>query len=185
MNAYEAGNTVIAHVMQYEVPPLFPALGVSSVDRAKSQAHLYRWTFNLSDNTDEFRRDQIDDLSGDFPRLDERFSLNQYRYGYFAAREELDAQGFDMLVSYDFRTEKRATSGVPKGDAFSEPVFVPRGEEAGEGDGYLLATIYRAEERRSDRAIFDAMTLADGPIAVAELSHRVTLGFHGNWMGGA
>jgi carotenoid cleavage dioxygenase-like enzyme len=88
-------------------------------------------------------------------------------------------------VSYDFRTGKRATDGVPKGDAFSEPVFVPRGEQSGEGDGYLLATIYRAEERRSDLAIFDAMTLADGPIAVAELSHRVTLGFHGNWMDGA
>ena len=60
--------------------------------------------------------------------------------------------------------------------------FVPRGAHTNEGDGYLLATIYSATEKRSDLAIFDAMMLADGPIALAELSHRVTLGFHGNWM---
>jgi len=61
-----------------------------------------------------------------------------------------------------------------------EPDFVPRGAHANEGDGYLLARIFT--EKRSDLAIFDAMTLADGPIVLAELSHRVTLGFHGNWM---
>ena len=87
-----------------------------------------------------------------------------------------------MLAFYAFKTGKRATYGIAKGDSFSEPVFVPRGTRANEGDGYLLATIYRATEKRSDLAIFDAMTLADGPIALAELSHRVTLGFHGNWM---
>ena len=168
--------------MQYQVPPLFPQLGATVVDPAKSQAQLHRWTFNLADATDRFKREQIDDLSGDFPRLDERFALNPYRYGYFAARERAGAQGFDMLASYDFKTGKRATYGIPKGDLFSEPVFVPRGAHASEGNGYLLATIYRATEKRSDLAIFDAMALADGPIALAELSHRVTLGFHGNWM---
>jgi carotenoid cleavage dioxygenase len=182
MNAYEDGDRIIAHVMQYQVPPLFPQLGATVVDPAKSQAQLHRWTFNLADATDRFKREQIDDLSGDFPRLDERFALNPYRYGYFAAREGAGAQGFDMLASYDFKTGKRATYGIPKGDSFSEPVFVPRGAHVNEGNGYLLATIYRATEKRSDLAIFDAMTLADGPIALAELSHRVTLGFHGNWM---
>jgi len=38
-------------------------------------------------------------------------------------------------------------------------------------------------EHRSDLAIFNGAMLADGPIALAELSHRVTLGFHGNWRG--
>jgi carotenoid cleavage dioxygenase-like enzyme len=168
--------------MQYAVLPLFPQPGATVVDPAKSQAHLHRWTFNLADSSTDFKREQIDDLSGDFPRLDERFALNPYRLGYFAAREGSSAQGFDMLVFYDFKTDKRVTYAIPNGDAFSEPVFVPRSAHASEGDGYLLATIYRATQKRSDLAIFDAMTLADGPIALAELSHRVTLGFHGNWM---
>jgi carotenoid cleavage dioxygenase-like enzyme len=58
-------------------------------------------------------------------------------------------------------------------------VFVRRG--AGEGEGYLMATIFRASENRSDRALFDAAAQDAGPIALAELSHRVPYGFHGNW----
>src|SRR5713101_1783593 len=46
-------------------------------------------------------------------------------------------------------------------------------------------TAYRRAENRSDLAIFNCATLADGPIALAELSHLVTLGFHGNWLGPA
>ena len=71
--------------------------------------------------------------------------------------------------------------GVPSGDALSEPVFVPRSGSSGEGDGYLLSTIHRGAEKRSALAIFDAATLEDGPIALAELSHRIPLSLHGNW----
>ena len=70
---------------------------------------------------------------------------------------------------------------MPKGDVASEPIFVPRSGASAEGDGYLLATIYRGAENRSDLAVFDAATLEQGPIAAAELSHRVPFGFHGNW----
>lgn len=58
-------------------------------------------------------------------------------------------------------------------------MFVRRG--AGEGEGYLMATIFRASENRTDLAVFDAAALDAGPIALAELSHRVPYAFHGNW----
>ncbi len=70
---------------------------------------------------------------------------------------------------------------LPPGDMVGEPVFVPRGPKAPEGDGYLLATVYRGADNRSDLAVFDAAALDKGPVAVAELSHRVPHGFHGNW----
>ena len=63
----------------------------------------------------------------------------------------------------------------------SEPIFVPRNGGSPEGDGYLLATIYRGAANRSDLAVFDAGRWSKGPIAIAELSHRVPFGFHGNW----
>ncbi len=71
---------------------------------------------------------------------------------------------------------------LPPGDRVSEPVFVPRSGAAPEGDGWLLATIYRGAECRSDLAVFDALALADGPVATVQLSHRVPAGFHGNWL---
>jgi carotenoid cleavage dioxygenase-like enzyme len=186
MNAYEDGDRIIAHVMQYEAPPFFGDATGKPLDPTKTVARLHRWTFDLAAKSDDFKRERIDDLSADFPRLDERFSLNPYRHGFYAATEKKESvQSFDILAHSDFKTGKLATYSIPKGDAFSEPVFVPRSADAPEGDGYLLATIYRRAENRSDLAIFNCATLADGPIAVAELSHRVTLGFHGNWLGTA
>ena len=55
------------------------------------------------------------------------------------------------------------------------------GRAAPEGKGYLLSVVYRGSEKRSDLAIFDAQSLSAGPIACAELPHRVPFGFHGNW----
>ena len=68
------------------------------------------------------------------------------------------------------------------GDATSEPVFVPRSADAPEGDGWLLATIWRAAENRSDLAVFNATDVDCGPVATVELAGRVPFGLHGNWV---
>jgi carotenoid cleavage dioxygenase len=105
-----------------------------------------------------------------------------YRHGYYAANGSIDGGGgFNALVHLDLATGRRTGYTAPVGDIVSEPVFVPRGADAPEGDGWLLATVYRGAEKRSDLAIFDAASLEAGPIAVAELSHRIPFGFHGNW----
>jgi len=67
------------------------------------------------------------------------------------------------------------------GDHCGEPVFVPRRTDAAEGDGFVLCVIFRGDTQCSDLAVFDAQHLADGPLALAHLSHRVPAGFHGNW----
>ena len=182
MNAYETGEAIVGDVMQYDAAPLFPDPDGRPGDPGKAFARLTRWTFDLSANTNSFERQQIDDLVGEFPRFDERRAGLDYRYGYFAAR--IDRQpggGFDTLAHIDLTTNARTDYRLPEGDAVSEPVFVPRSAGAAEGDGYLMATIFRAAENRSDLALFDAAALDQGPIALAELSHRVPYGFHGNW----
>jgi carotenoid cleavage dioxygenase len=182
MNAYEADGKIVADMMQYPEAPLFPTPDGKPGDPQKAVARLTRWTFDLDANTDAFRQAPIDDLSGEFPRIDERFAGLSYRHGFYTAStdKELDA-GFDMLAHLDLATSMRTTYQLPKGDFVSEPVFVPRGPKAPEGDGYVLATVYRGAEKRSDLAVFEAASLDRGPIAVAELSHRVPFGFHGNW----
>jgi carotenoid cleavage dioxygenase len=182
MNAYEDGNKIVGDVMQYDAAPLFPDADGRPGDPAKAVASLTRWTFDLTANTNGFKREPIDDLAGEFPRFDERLAGLHYRYGFFAASSDrLFADYFDTLAHVDLQTNKRSTYQLPKGDALSEPIFVPRKSESPEGDGYLLATIYRGAENRSDLAVFDTVALERGPIAVAELSHRVPFGFHGNW----
>jgi carotenoid cleavage dioxygenase len=182
MNAYEDGDAIVGDVMQYEAAPLFPDPNGRPGDPAKAVANLTRWRFDLAANSDGFKRERIDDLAAEFPRLDERFAGLDYRHGYFAASSDRELfDHFDTLAHIDFGNKKRSGYRLPAGDAISEPIFVPRSAAAAEGDGYLLATIYRGAENRSDLAVFDAATLEQGPIAVAELSHRVPFGFHGNW----
>ncbi|MEP1593899.1 MAG: carotenoid oxygenase family protein, partial [Halieaceae bacterium] len=66
----------------------------------------------------------------------------------------------------------------------SEALFVPKSDDAAEGEGYLLAVVTSLETRLSSLYIFDALNLSAGPLAKAHLSHRVPPGFHGTWRPG-
>ena len=72
MNAWEDGNRIIADVMQCDEAPLFPHPDGSPTDPQKSRARLCRWTFDLSGNTDRFTQTYLDDINGEFPRIDDR-----------------------------------------------------------------------------------------------------------------
>ncbi len=182
MNGWNEGNQIMADVMEYAVAPLFPNPDGSMPKTARRTARLVRWTFDLDANSDSFAQQDLDDLDGEFPRLDERFAGLKYRHGYFAAgSEENLSVGFDTLAHIDLQSGKRQTYKVSGGDAFSEPVFVPRAADAAEGEGWLLSVVWREADKRSDLLVFDAPALAAGPIATVQLSHRVPFGFHGNW----
>jgi carotenoid cleavage dioxygenase len=185
MNAWEEGRRLVADVMQYEHAPLFPNPDGS---RGKpAAARLARWTFDLAAPSNVIKRVYIDDLSGEFPRLDERRPGLSYRHGWFAAKIGRDGREvvMDSIAHIDHRTGERHLHTLPVGDVVSEPVFAPRAADADEGDGWLLATAYRGAEDRSDLLVFEAQDVAKGPIAVAELPRRVPFGFHGNWVGAA
>ena len=180
MNAYTHGNRIVAHVMQFDEAPLFP--NVAGTPTAPAQARLTEWIIDLADNANSVQRRVLDDTVGEFPRLDERFAGTTYRHGYYAAMSNGSADlAFNAIVRHDFATGRHTRHVLSNGDTTGEPVFVPRSRDAAEGDGYLLSVVHRGRENRSDLAFFDAQNLADGPIACAELPHRVPYGFHGNW----
>ena len=61
---------------------------------------------------------------------------------------------------------------------------MPKSENAAEGEGYLLSVVTSFETRTSSLFIFDALDLANGPLAKVHLSHCVPAGFHGTWRPG-
>jgi carotenoid cleavage dioxygenase-like enzyme len=89
------------------------------------------------------------------------------------------------VVHVDGKGARRGQYLLPAGDTISEPVFVERGPDAAEGDGWLLAVVWRARENRSDLAVFNAGDVEGGPAALVQLGSRVPDGFHGNWVGAA
>jgi carotenoid cleavage dioxygenase len=181
LNAWEEGDRLYADVMRYNVAPLFPKADGSPGDKAA--ARLVRWTFDLSGASDAIKEEPLDDLDGEFPRIDPRVETLKHRHGWYAA----DPGGksgvrLNAIAHLDLQTGKRQVYELDGGDATSEPVFTPRSASADEGDGWLTAVIYRAGEDRSDFAVFDALDVAKGPIALAEVPRRVPFGFHGNWV---
>ena len=180
MNAFTDGSRIVAHVMQFDEVPLFP--NVDGTPTAPAEARLTEWVIDLADNSNGISRRQLDDIAGEFPRLDERFACSGYSHGYYAAvADGATGLSFNALVRHDFTHGRRSQYVLPGGDTTGEPVFVPRSKDAREGQGYLLSVVHRGGANRSDLAFFDAENLADGPIACAELPHRVPYGFHGNW----
>jgi carotenoid cleavage dioxygenase len=180
MNMWEEGTKIFADVMQYPRAPLFPNADGTSARHVG--AKLVRWELDLADNTNTIRQRPIDDMVGEFPRLDERHAGLAYRHGYFAGTSvDCDKIAFDTIADIDFKTGRRAEHRFKAGDAPGEPVFVPRAPNSAEGDGFLLAVVYRGETDTSDLVVFDAQDVARGPIGTASLPRRVPFGFHGNW----
>ena len=187
MNAWEDGSRIVADVMQFEEAPLFPHPDGSPTDPKKSRARLCRWSFDLAGSTDRFAQTYLDDMTGEFPRIDERRAGLRSGHGWYAcANPELPTFGtLSGIVHVDGRGTRLAKYLLPAGDTISEPVFVARDEKAAEGDGFLLAVVWRARENCSDLAIFNARDVESGPAALVHLGHRVPDGFHGNWVGAA
>ncbi len=181
MNAWEVGDKLYCDVMRYNVAPLFPNADGSPGD--KSAARLVRWTFDLAGASDAIKEEPLDDLDGEFPRVDPRFEMLKNRHGWYAA----DPGGAgtvrqSAIAHIDHQTGKRQVYALTGGDATSEPVFTPRSATADEGDGWITSVVCRAGEDRSDMLVFDALDIAKGPIGTAEMPRRMPFGFHGNWV---
>ncbi|KAG2446058.1 hypothetical protein HXX76_000660 [Chlamydomonas incerta] len=64
-----------------------------------------------------------------------------------------------------------------------EPMFVPRPGSDVEGDGWLIVGVHNADTEKGDVHIFDAQSLASGPLATIHLPHRLPVSLHGAWHG--
>ena len=144
-----------------------------------------RWSIDLTGRTAEVKETQLTDVTGEFPRLDERRAGMKYSRAFYntngpnrSSRQAL----FNAVAQLDLASGRTALFAAPDGDSLGEPVFAPRSAESAEGDGFLLTVQYIREENRSDLLILDASDLENGPVARVHLSHRVPAGFHGSWV---
>lgn len=183
MNAWEADSKIHCELAEYPTAPLFPNADGSRGEN--SEAKLTRWTIDLADATNSVKREQIDDLTAEFPRLDERFAGLPYRHGWYAANVGAkNTLVFNTVAHIDLKTSKRQEMALPAGDSVGEPIFVPRAKDAAEGDGYVIALVHRGATNCSELLILNAQDIAGKPEAVLKVPRRVPQGFHGNWAPG-
>ena len=166
----QVDERVVVDVARYPVVPLFGVDG-------GSPASLHRWTIDLAAGT--LKNEQLDQDGLEFPRLDERRAGLAYRHGYAAGIVGDGGQfGFNAILHYDFEKGTRPTHELRPGSTVGEPVFVPRSADAPEGQGFLLAPVYRADENRSDLLVLDAENVEHARTAGAdEVIESTKVGF--------
>jgi carotenoid cleavage dioxygenase len=143
---------------------------------------LERWVIDPEGGAVERRT--LDATPQEFPRPDERFFAQTYRYTWAMGLPEGDAAdefvGSAPLIRHDLETGTRATRNFGGQAVLGEFVFVPRSADAPEGDGWVMGYIIDRASRTTDLAILDATTLED--VARVHVPHVIPPGFHGNWL---
>jgi len=86
------------------------------------------------------------------------------------------------IAHIDLKTGKRVVRTLEPWDAAGEPVFVARSASAPEGDGYILAVVYRAATDTSELLILNAQDIAGEPAAVLKMPRHVPATAHGNFV---
>lgn len=142
---------------------------------------LWRWVINTT--TGKVTEEQIDDRPAEFPRVNDAVIGKKHRYGYEmsmgnAGFGEVDA---GAILKYDRERGSRQSVELGKGRVSGEAVFVPSASASSEDDGYLMTYVYDQASDSSEFVIFDALTMADEPIAKIQLP-RIPFGFHGSWV---
>jgi carotenoid cleavage dioxygenase-like enzyme len=188
MNAFDKDGVISVDACQFETAPLFPTVDGKST--GKSEPFLTRWTIDMNDPMSRATFKRLDEFQSEFPQCDPRYTGKAYRHGWYTSPDgqakstitENDSF-FNVVGHFDHKTG--AVDRFSCGQAMtSEAIFVPKSATAAEGEGYLLSVVTSFETRTSSLYIFNALKLADGPLAKVHLSHRVPAGFHGGWRPG-
>jgi len=184
MNAYDDGDGIVLDVARYERLLFMNPDARDTSLQEEDNARLHRWRIDLTSGT--VKSTPLDDLVGEFPRVDERLVGRRHRFGYMAVRgPETRDDNMPVLTAirkYDLEGGSSATRLFGARNGVGEPLFVPRHATAEEDDGYVIVLHYDHERDLSDFLILDARNIEGQPLARVRLPHRVPYGFHGNWV---
>ncbi len=180
VNAWTEDSTVVADV--FHIDQL--ALRLSDDAPPTGPPTLHRWTIDLESGS--LKDEALDDAPAEFGRVDPRVVGKRYADAWTLGSHGIpratgEPLNNNCIFHYDMRSGARRMFELPEGDATGEPQFVPRSDDAPEGDGFVLAIVYRGAESRSDLIVLDAQNVEAGPLATIQCPHRIPWGFHGNW----
>lgn len=182
-SGWEDGDRIEFHGCRYDHPD-FGIDNDTPLDHrsAKDQnARPARFWVDLSAGTAGWA--PMDDLEGDFNRINPAYDGAPVRYLYMSAFTQPDRHlgDFDAVVRYDdVSGERQVWSAGPAGHV-GESVFAADPEGTAEDDGWLLNAVYDEERDATDLVVLDARHVSAGPIAKVHLPRRLPFGFHANW----
>jgi carotenoid cleavage dioxygenase len=145
--------------------------------------YLWRWRFDL--RTGAVTEQQLDDVEHAFPRIDDRRTGLANRFGWAVVGRPGDpslTEGATGVVKYDVSDGSSTFHDFGPDCSTSEAVFVPRSDDAGEDDGWVLSFVYDQSSAASSFVVLDAGDMTAEPVATIPIPQRVPNGFHGSWI---
>lgn len=186
MNGWDKDGVVTIEACHFESPPLFPMVDGTPTP-PNVDPKLARWTIDLNADNPRVKMSFLVDHGAEFPVIDPRYAMREYQHGWYTSTDKkIEAHipdgdaVYNSIVHFDVKSERASTYAFSEGHV-SEPMFIPRGADAEEGEGYVLTCVYNLETNTSDMCVFDAQSISDGPVGRAKVSHRVPVCFHGTW----
>lgn len=188
-NAYEAGDEIVlsyvananADVLTRNIPAMMrgearptAAVGAASV------------VVRLNLRTGQASRVAGTD-SSEFPRIHPRLNGQRHRWQVAASqwrpRSGVDNSFFHGLTLTDQDSGRTERYDFGEHAIVEEHLWVAKPGGQDERDAWLLGTHFDSRAKVTKLSVFDARSLADGPLAVASLPYWLPLGFHGNFQG--
>ncbi|KAF6827904.1 lignostilbene dioxygenase [Colletotrichum plurivorum] len=132
----------------------------------------------------------------EFPRIDDRIATRPHRHSFFdmmdpslgtdfAAIAPVLGGGhplYNALGHLDHATGGLEVYYPGPTHMVQEPVFVPRGEDAPEADGFVLVLVNNYRTMSSELHVVDTRRFTEAA-AVVKVPMRLRHGLHGNWVG--
>jgi carotenoid cleavage dioxygenase len=182
MNAYEDadGGIVVDGCRSVAMPTSF---GEDPPPEQHVRPHLWQWQIDPVAGTVKDR--QLDDRTGDFPRINDARNGKPYRFGAHAHTGDWE-QGLDVrfdgliLFDHDKGTSEQHVYGPHS--MSGEAVFAPDPAGEAENDGWWINFVTDLAEDRTELVLLDARDITAGPVARVVMPRRLPFGFHGNWM---
>ena len=180
-NAYETDDgQIILDVCAHDT-----MFADSKVGPDSKAVPLERWTIDPAQR--QVTRVVIDADSQEFPRPNEAYLGQEYRYAYTMGLPD----GFDAaspnqskLFKHDLSAGTRQVHDFGANHIPGEFAFVAKAGAVAEDDGWLMGYVINVETETTDLVILDAANFAGEPQAVIHIPHRIPPGFHGNWVAG-
>ena len=140
-----------------------------------------RWTIDPSQHS--VARKTISSDAQEFPRANENYTGQPYRYAYTVALKiDKDNQftASQYVYKYDLQTGTRSHYDFGSTQYPSEFVFVPKPHSSAEDDGWLMGYVVNLQTQASELVILNAGDLSHQ--ASVQIPSRIPSGFHGNWI---
>ncbi|MBW4645652.1 MAG: carotenoid oxygenase family protein [Goleter apudmare HA4340-LM2] len=179
LNAYEAGDEVVLIACRMSSTNVL-AIDDTQPDPDANIPRLHQWRFNLK--TGKVSEQRLDDVAGEFPRINENFLGQKTRYGYIGKAAPTPLPLFDGVIKYDLSNGTSQTHEFGKGRYGGEAVFAPRPGATDEDDGWLITFVRDEGAGTSELVVLNAQDVTSTPVARVLIPQRVPYGFHGAWI---